>query len=241
MKDENDVMTNDAFIDFSTAERQMFVDRQLVSGGYYAPVKENSLFRVSGNRYAGSKTPDSVRDKWATPKEVIDWLTKRYGAYDLDAAASKDNAVCEHFYTEEINCLKRWFGTKKHVWLNPPYSNPDPFVKKAIEQMEHDNQIDVLLPGDNSTAWFTEAQRHAAEIIWIIGDLYEEDGREYCRSGRLAFISAMTGEAVSGNNKGSVIFIMRKLNDGEKQLTHYVNVSEICPSVKNKRARARNV
>lgn len=107
--------------------------------------------------------------------------------------------------------------------------------------MEHDNQIDILLPTDNSTAWFSDAQKHAAEIIWIAGETWkDEDGREYSRAGRLAFISGLTGEPVSGNNKGSVIFVMRKLKDGESQVTHYVPISEICPSVKNKRAKARS-
>lgn len=68
--------------------------------------------------------------------------------------------------------------------------------------MEHNNQIDILLPADNSTAWFTEARQHAAEIIWIEADLTEDiDGNEYARSGRLAFISGETGKAVDGNNK----------------------------------------
>lgn len=242
MKDENDLKTGDAFISFEEIERQMFVERAMICASHYQPVMENPLFRVSGNRYAGSKTPDSVRDKWETPQEVVSWMVKQYGAYDLDAAADESNKVCDHFYSKETNCLKRWWGKNKHVWLNPPYSNPDPFIKKAIEQMEHRNQIDILLPADNSTAWFVDAQAKAAEVIWIIGDVYKgDDGREYARSGRLSFVSGMTKEAVSGNNKGSVIFVMRELKDGEKQTTRYVNISDICPSVIGKRAKARSV
>ncbi|WFS70173.1 hypothetical protein PVA65_000026 [Salmonella phage KKP 3830] len=112
---------------------------------------------------------------------------------------------------------------------------------KAIEQMEHGNQIDILLPADNSTAWFSDAQKHAAEIIWITGETWEEEGKQYSRTGRVSFISGMTGEQVSGNNKGSVIFIMRQLKEGEQQQTHYVPISEICPSVKNKRTKARSI
>lgn len=89
---------------------------------------------------------------------------------------------------------------------------------KAIEQMEHDNQIDILLPGDNSTAWFRDAQKAAAEIIWIVADVTEdEDGTQLSRSGRLAFINGLSGKPVDNNNKGSVIFIMRKLKPGEEQ------------------------
>lgn len=243
-KDNLDKVTIDGFaedMDFHELQHGRYSDVALRSGGHYQPVRENSYYKVSGNRYAGSKTPDVVRDLWATPREVVEYMAERYGKYDLDAAASEDNKVCDKFYSKETNCLKRWWGSKKHVWLNPPYSNPDPFVLKAIEQMEHDNQIDILLPADNSTAWFSDAQKHAAEIIWITGETWFEDGKEYSRTGRLAFISGLTGEPVSGNNKGSVIFVMRKLKDGERQQTHYVKISDVCPSVIHKRIKARSI
>lgn len=213
----------------------------LRSGGHYQPVKPNVFYQVTGNRYAGSHTPDVVRDLWETPDEIVDYLSDRYGKYDLDAAASENNKKCDKFYSKETNCLKRWWGSNKHIWLNPPYSNPDPFVLKAIEQMEHGNQIDILLPADNSTAWFSDAVKHAAEVIWITGETWTDEGREYSRTGRVAFISGLTGEPVSGNNKGSVIFIMRQLKEGETQQTHYVPISEVCPSVTNKRSKARSI
>lgn len=236
MKDINDAVTIDAMETGCEFSRNA-----LIYGGYYRvqPLPKERI--VSGRRYKGTNTPDVVRDLWSTPREVVAYMEGRYGKYDLDAAASEENKVCEKFYSQETNCLKRWWGKNKHVWLNPPYSRPDVFVKKAIEQMEHGNQIDMLLPADNSTAWFTEARRNAAEIIWIEADLNEVDEVEFARSGRLAFISGQTGKPVDGNNKGSVIFVMRQLKEGEEQKTHYVSIANICPSVKNKRAKARNI
>lgn len=241
MKDIADKDTHDAFVTFEQLERETFVGNALATGGHYQAVKPDTYYKVSGNRYAGSNTPDVVRDAWSTDKELIDWMESRYGKYDIDAAASAENAVCEKFYDEKRNCLKIWWGSNKHIWLNPPYSHPDPFVKKAIEQMEHGNQIDMLLPGDNSTAWFAEARKNAAEIIWIEAEITEIDGQEYARTGRLSFISGLTGQPVSGNNKGSVIFIMRQLKEGEQQVTHYIPATEICPGMKHKRARKRSV
>lgn len=239
-KDILDKDTHDAFVSFEQLERETFIGNALATGGHYQAVKPNQYYKVSGNRYAGSTTPDVVRDMWSTPQEIVEWMESEFGEYDLDAAASQENAVCEKFYSKETNCLKRWWGSNKHVWLNPPYSNPTPFIKKAIEQMEHNNQIDVLLPSDNSTAWFYEAQQNAAEIIWITGEVYEEGGVEYSRTGRIAFVSGLTGEHVQGNNKGSVIFVMRKLKEGEEQKTRYVKISDICPSVNERRARKRS-
>ncbi|MEG0209100.1 MULTISPECIES: phage N-6-adenine-methyltransferase [Gammaproteobacteria] len=235
MKDIEDKVTGDAF-------GQVAHPLGLIPGnGYYSAVRPDKFYQVTGHRYNGSKTPDIVRDKWATDKGVIEYMEEQYGKYDLDAAASQENAVCEKYYDERINCLNRWWGSNKHVWLNPPYSHPDPFVKKAIEQMEHNNQIDILLPGDNSTAWFAEARKNAAEIIWIEGDIEIRDGVEYSRTGRLSFISGLTGKPVDGNNKGSVIFVMRKLKEGESQETRYVSITDICPSSLRKKAKKRSV
>ncbi|MGD7149410.1 phage N-6-adenine-methyltransferase [Ralstonia pseudosolanacearum] len=236
MKDFYDIET----IDFAETGCS-FTREAIASGGYYQALKTPTCKEISGRRYKGTNTPDVVRDLWSTPREVIAYLEGRYGKYDLDAAASEENKVCEKFYSQKTNCLKRWWGSNKHIWLNPTYSHPDPFVKKAIEQMEHNNQIDMLLPGDNSTAWFAEARRNAAEIIWIEADITEIDSQEYCRTGRLAFISGLTGKPVDGNNKGSVIFVMRKLKEGETQKTTYVSVADICPGVSRKKPRKRSV
>lgn len=233
-------MSKETEVTFEQIERETFIGNALATGGHYQAVKPNQYFKVTGNRYNGSNTPDIVRDLWSTPSELVAWMESEYGDYDIDAAASKENAVCEKFYSKETNCLKRWWGSNKHIWLNPPYSNITPFVKKAIEQMEHNNQIDMLLPCDTSTGWFYEAQQRAAEIIWITGEVYQEDGTEYSRTGRLAFTSALTGKPVQGNNKGSVIFIMRELKEGEQQKTRYVKISDICPSVADRRARKRS-
>lgn len=233
-------MSKETEVTFEQIERETFIGNALATGGHYQAVKPNQYFKVTGNRYNGSNTPDVVRDLWSTPYELVSWMEIEYGDYDIDAAASKENSVCEKFYSKETNCLKRWWGSNKHIWLNPPYSNITPFVKKAIEQMEHNNQIDILLPCDTSTGWFYEAQQRAAEIIWITGEVYQEGGTEYSRTGRLAFTSALTGKPVQGNNKGSVIFIMRELKEGEQQKTRYVKISDICPSVADRRARKRS-
>lgn len=233
-------MSKETEVTFEQIERETFIGNALATGGHYQAVKPNKYYKVTGNRYNGSNTPDIVRDLWSTPYELVAWMESEYGDYDIDAAARKENAVCEKFYSKETNCLKRWWGSNKHIWLNPPYSNITPFVKKAIEQMEHNNQIDILLPCDTSTGWFYEAQQKAAEIIWITGEVYQEDGTEYSRTGRLAFTSALTGKPVQGNNKGSVIFIMRELKEGEQQKTRYVKISDICPSVAERRARKRS-
>lgn len=114
-KDILDKDTHDAFVSFEQLERETFIWNALATGGHYQEVKPNQYYKVSGNRYAGSTTPDVVRDMWSTPQEIVEWMESEFGEYDLDAAASQENAVCEKFYSKETNCLKRWWGSNKHV------------------------------------------------------------------------------------------------------------------------------
>lgn len=68
-----------------------------------------------------------------------------------------------------------------------------PWVEKAIEQMERGCLTVMLIPADTSVKWFKRAFDNCSECHFI--------------SGRLAFINAETQKPVSGNNKGSVVFI----------------------------------
>ena len=149
--------------------------------------------------YGGSKTPLDQRDLWRTPPALFTSLDAEF-CFQLDAAAAPHNALCRKFITAEQNTLETpwsdYLSIPGYVWLNPPYSNITPFVKKAAA--ESDNQIGtvMLVPADTSVGWFKEAIQTASEVRFIT-------------AGRLAFINPVTGKPVSGNNKGSMLIIWR--------------------------------
>lgn len=149
--------------------------------------------------YGGSKTPLDQRDLWRTPPALFASLDAEF-CFQLDAAAAPHNALCRKFITAEQNTLETpwsdYLSIPGYVWLNPPYSNITPFVKKAAA--ESDNQIGtvMLVPADTSVGWFKEAIQTASEVRFIT-------------AGRLAFINPVTGKPVSGNNKGSMLIIWR--------------------------------
>ncbi len=116
-----------------------------------------------------------------------------------DVAANKANALVPRYITEEMNTLNYPWGAVampgEYVWMNPPYSNPGPFVDKAAFE-HHRNHIGcvMLLPADTSVSWFMNGVETANECRLIT-------------RGRLAFINAATGKPASGNNKGSLFLI----------------------------------
>lgn len=149
--------------------------------------------------YGGSKTPLDQRDLWRTPPAIFASLDAEF-CFQLDAAAAQHNALCRKFITAEQNTLETpwadYLNVPGYVWLNPPYSDIMPFVKKA--SAESSNQIGtvMLVPADTSVGWFKEAIQTASEVRFIT-------------AGRLAFINPVTGKPVSGNNKGSMLIIWR--------------------------------
>lgn len=64
------------------------------------------------------------------------------------------------------------------VYVNPPYSNPSPWVDKAIETAEINNEFEpnnwrivMLLRHDSSTKWFARLQEAGAKFLMIQGRL----------------------------------------------------------------------
>ncbi|HBZ8115072.1 TPA: phage N-6-adenine-methyltransferase [Klebsiella pneumoniae] len=153
--------------------------------------------KKSAGDYGGSKTPADQRDLWRTPPALFACLNAEF-CFQLDAAAATHNALCRKFITAEQNTLETpwddYLSIPGYVWLNPPYSDITPFVKKAAA--ENANQIGtvMLVPADTSVGWFKEAIQTASEVRFIT-------------AGRLAFINPVIGKPVSGNNKGSMLII----------------------------------
>ncbi|SSI12807.1 phage N-6-adenine-methyltransferase [Enterobacter hormaechei] len=149
--------------------------------------------------YGGSKTPLDQRDLWRTPPALFASLDAEF-CFQLDAAAAPHNALCRKFITAEQNTLETpwadYLSIPGYVWLNPPYSDITPFVKKAAAESINQIGTVMLVPSDTSVGWFKEAIQTASEVRFIT-------------AGRLAFINPVTGKPVSGNNKGSMLIIWR--------------------------------
>ncbi|HBY0133921.1 TPA: phage N-6-adenine-methyltransferase [Klebsiella pneumoniae] len=147
--------------------------------------------------YGGSKTPADQRDLWRTPPALFACLNAEF-CFQLDAAAAQHNALCKKFITAEQNTLETswadYLSIPGYVWLNPPYSDITPFVKKAAAESSNQIGTVMLVPADTSVGWFKEAIQTASEVRFIT-------------AGRLAFINPVTGKPVSGNNKGSMLII----------------------------------
>lgn len=93
-------------------------------------------------------------EEWETPQDLFDSLNTLYG-FDLDVAATAENAKCSRYFTKEDDGLvQNWGGSR--VWCNPPYGRQiGKWVRKAYEESRKPGTIvAMLLPARTDTAWF---------------------------------------------------------------------------------------
>lgn len=96
------------------------------------------------SRYAGSN-PD-VDDR-ALPLDVFSVFNQRF-RFTVDAASSVENRKCDRHWTVKDNGLEQpWAGER--VYCNPPYSDIEPWVRKAWNERQAD-LIVLLLPANRT-------------------------------------------------------------------------------------------
>ncbi len=101
---------------------------------------------------------------YVTPAYLFEPLDKMFH-FQLDVAASKENAKCKLYFTKARNGLEQsWMPGP--VWCNPPYGREvgEWCAKAVIEKALHSVLTVMLLPYRPDTGWYREfVCRHAFE------------------------------------------------------------------------------
>jgi len=104
---------------------------------------------------------ESNRDEWMTPRPVFEVLCHAAGFEPiLDVATSaRNNLERKHYFTAADNALEKDWSSP--WWCNPPYSDVEAFVRKAIVS----SQPGIMLVPANRTdqRWFHLALPHASK------------------------------------------------------------------------------
>lgn len=149
-----------------------------------------------------SHTAEADKDLWATPWDIFRGAEALFHRrFELDACASAHNAKCKRYITAEQNMLTcDWGKQGQNVWINPPYSDPTPFIQRAIQQSrENHHFVVMLLPADTSVKWFKLCVDNALQIYFITAS--DNEG------GRINFLHNANGKATAGNSKGSMLVL----------------------------------
>lgn len=170
-----------------------------------------------------------ANDMWQTPPEVIDYIQSRFGKIKLDLCASLLGKVCDNYididqdFLNDMHIYDEIADTGALCFLNPPYSNPLPFVKQAIKWSQAVYAVAGILNNDTSTKWYAELANHAAIIMPITG-------------GRIAFLDE-DKQPINGNNKPQLMFYLAPFGSHTKVIEH-VGIDEIYVNGKPNKRRS---
>jgi len=86
--------------------------------------------------------------------------------------------ICPNDELIENGLQIHWGSRGKRVFVNPPYSNPLPWVKAAIEEktLEPDMTIVMLLKHDSSTEWYRLLHEAGGHFLMVNGRLKHRTG-----------------------------------------------------------------
>lgn len=131
-----------------------------------------------------AQKPGRSRQDFRTPPEFLEAVREKWHIedFDIDLAASKENAVCRHYFTEEQDALKQCWKVGYGVnWCNPPFANIEPWVRRGWQQSTMLSRPNcahtlLLLPAGVGSNWFRDWVEHKA-VCWFL-------------NGRLTFVGA---------------------------------------------------
>lgn len=107
-----------------------------------------------------SQRADYESDEWYTPREYIDAARAVMGGIDLDPATSEmaQTVVQATVYlTRFDDGLRQVRWLHQRIWLNPPYSNPAPWIEKLVREHQAGpfcTEAIVLVNNATETSWF---------------------------------------------------------------------------------------
>lgn len=148
--------------------------------------------------------PDIVNkngDSQYTPPWIFEALNIEF---DLDVCAPKGGIpwipAKNHYSEEDDGLTSEWYG---RVWMNPPYSKPDPWARKFIE---HGNGIALMPMSNGKWARLIWEECHAVSNILEAIKFVTMDGKYrgiYCPTYLYAFGEECV-QALKDSNIGKV-------------------------------------
>jgi len=103
---------------------------------------------------------EKMTDDWGTPDWLMSVFETWFDPCPLDPLWKKSGLELE------------WGKFHDQIFVNPPYSDPRPWVEKAIsEHLEHGSTVVLLLKHDSSTQWYRRLHEEGARFLLIEGRL----------------------------------------------------------------------
>lgn len=108
----------------------------------------------------------SASAEWSTPADFFAAVSRRFGPFDLDVAATAENAKAPRFFTRAENGLAQPWAPAR-CWMNPPYGREiRRWLEKArAEALDGEVTAVCLVPARTDPAWFHEVAVYGSVIF----------------------------------------------------------------------------
>ena len=105
--------------------------------------------------------PHRSKQNYATPKEFLAAVEKRFGHLGFDLAAEPETCAANPgcFFSKDDNALSQdWseINDGRFCWLNPPFGNIARFAEKCAIESEKGVRILMLVPASVGSNWFRD-------------------------------------------------------------------------------------
>ena len=103
-----------------------------------------------------------MSDDWETPKKLYEYLKNKYRFYPtMDVCAIKSNRKCSIYCGPDSPLKHQMDGLEAswHLknWCNPPHSNTEEWVKKALWEFEQGHETMMIIPACSMCTDYAEA------------------------------------------------------------------------------------
>lgn len=108
------------------------------------------------------------KQDYQTPREFLDAVERRFGKIQWDLAATNENTVAPNWITPEIDSFKvPWLAQTDGAlsFLNPPFSNIEPWAMKCAAESTLGARILFLVPASVGSEWFRKWVHNVAAVF----------------------------------------------------------------------------
>lgn len=120
-----------------------------------------------------TQKPGRSKQDYGTPPEFLAAVKAKLGipSFYCDLAARRDNAVADTYITPEINALSvPWTMRDGWCWLNPPYANIEPWVRKAYREWFVNNvNVAMLIPAAVGANYWRDYVHRKCRVLLLNG------------------------------------------------------------------------
>jgi phage N-6-adenine-methyltransferase len=117
-----------------------------------------------------AQQPGNSKQDYATPREFLDAVERRFGPIRFDLAAHHGNHVVENYYGPgspkgEDSFKQNWSLLGGVLWLNPEFADIAPWAEKCKTDGAAGARVKMLVPASVGSDWFREHVHHRALVL----------------------------------------------------------------------------